>query len=238
MEFISIIIIFVILVGIVLLFDIVRTIMLLRKTGVLMKKAIPFSRTVVNAQTNILVLGDSTMVGTGSEDPKNTTAGRLGSMYPNATITNISENGLKIAGLLEKIKTIDTTQKFDIILIQIGANDIIRFTSIKNIEEGIQKVLAWTIANSNKVIFLHSGNVGDSKFFPWYINALLSKRSYEVRDIYIKQAQATGAHYINLIDSSLTKVVLENPNEYYANDFLHLNDKGYGLWFDEIQKEL
>jgi lysophospholipase L1-like esterase len=54
----------------------------------------------------------------------------------------------------------------------------------------------------------------------------------------MRVASSTGASYVDLIDSNASKLLRENPYEYYAGDLLHLSDAGYGLWFDEIKKKL
>jgi lysophospholipase L1-like esterase len=251
----------IVLIVLQLSWDIPRTYFLLKNTDELEAQSVPFSRIVSNAPMRILVLGDSTAVGTGSARPGDSTAGRLGALYPNAEVVNLAVNGLKIGGLLKILASMEaeqnTKQHFDIVLIQIGANDIIKLTPMKNIDDGIAQVL--TIAKgltdvgtgatsgstagvdvraSGKVILLHSGDIGQALFFPWYLRAFYSHRSYEVRDIYEKEARAHGAQYVDLIDSPAATLLEQDPGRYYADDFLHLNGEGYGLWFAEIKRYL
>lgn len=85
---------------------------------------------------------------------------------------------------------------------------------------------------------LHSGDVGDAKFFPWFVRPLFSKRSREVREMYKKEVHDRDASYVDLIASSISQTLRENPRRYYASDWLHLSGDGYGLWMQEIQKFL
>ena len=213
----------------ILAYDSIRMYFLFQKTLELEKNFKPFENINSSASMRILVLGDSTAVGTGSSNNIYSTAGRLSSMYPTAEVINISENGLKIAGLNQMLKKI--SGRFDIVVIQIGANDIIRLTGLSSVDLELQKLLTETKAISNKVIILHSGNIGESNFFPWYLKSILSSRSHKVRDIYIKNTEQYGASYVNLIDLRLEE-------KYYASDKLHLNDEGYGIWFAEIMKKV
>ncbi len=221
----------ILLLAIVVLFayDGIRMMLLFRNTVKLEERVVPFDKLNPQAKMRILVLGDSTAFGTGVTDTKFSTAGRLYSAYPQAELINMSENGLKLKGLNELIKDVDT--HFDIIVIQIGANDIIRITPRDAMEKELQKLLAKTKSLGDKVVILHSGDIGESKFFPIYVRRLLTTKTKQVREMYIKNAEAYGASYVDLFN-------VELPQDKYASDKLHLTDEGYGIWFDEIMKKL
>jgi lysophospholipase L1-like esterase len=182
-------------------------------------------------------LGDSTAVGVGAKNPDKSTAGRLGALYPSAEVRTIAKSGLKIDGLIDLLPTIPEAS-FDIILIQIGANDIIQLTRMDDIEKGIHTIVEDATRRGKKVIILHSGNIGEATMFPWYAQALFAHRSFAVRAIYKKEAIDSGVSYVDLIDSPVGVLLQEDSKRYYANDMLHLSDGGYGLWFDEIKKSL
>lgn len=227
-----------ILVLIALAVGILNIYLFVQKTKILIKNAVPFERNLPNPEMKILVLGDSTAFGTGSEKPELTTAGRLGSLYPQASVTNLAVNGLRLEGLLKIISKLDEKEHYSIILVQIGANDIIRLTKMKKIEERVNKVFEKLSNKTDSLIILHSGNIGESEFFPFFLKPILSNRSYKVRDIYKKIAKEYKAHYVDLIDSPVSPIMKNNPNVYYSADKLHLSGAGYGVWFDEIKKGL
>lgn len=225
----KVILILILIIITILTYDIIRMYLLYQKTVQLENGFMAFQRIDPNAKQRILVLGDSTAVGTGSSNNIYSTTGRLSSKYPEAEVINISENGLKLSGLNERIKNV--SGHFDIIVIQIGANDIIRLTDLETIDTELDKLLTKTKTLSSKVVILHSGNIGESKFFPWYITPILTYRSKEVREIYIRKTSIYESSYVNLID-------LHVDGKYYASDKLHLNDEGYKIWFDEIMKKI
>lgn len=227
-----------ILIVVTLSFGILRMYFLVKKTKVLMKNAVPYERSLPNSDMKILVLGDSTAVGTGSEKNTETTSGRLAELFPQADVKTIAQNGLKIEGLLEKMETLDPNEKYSIILVQIGANDIMKLTSMKDIEKGIDTVVDRLSKQTDKLIFMHSGNIGDSEFFPFYLQPILTYRTTKVREIYMKTAEKYKAYYVDVIGSDIPSIIEKDPNAYYANDYLHLTGAGYGLWFDEIRKGL
>lgn len=233
----SILIICAIIVGI-LIVDGIRVYARIQKSSVLVAKSNPFEQHVTTPTSRILVLGDSTAVGTGAMSNEDSTAGRLAKLYPQAEIVNKAVNGLKISGLLDILATIPADTHFDLVLIQIGANDIIRLTSQDEIATGIEKVLVRAKSLSDTVIVLHSGDIGEAPFFPWYVRPLYHYRSLKVRDIYINATRKTGTSYVDLVTSSVGAKLKNNPDFYYAPDSLHLSGEGYGLWFEEIKKHL
>jgi lysophospholipase L1-like esterase len=231
-----------IMVGIVavigLVFSVGRSFMLAGQSKLLVKNAVLYERKISSAPMRILVLGDSTAFGVGAENADFSTAGRLGNLYPEAEVVNLSVSGLKIGGLNKILLNVDDSERFDIVLIQIGANDIIRFTSNEEIEMGIKAVLQRAGRFGGKVIVLHSGDVGGAKFFPWFARPFLTHKSQEVRGIYIRVVGDHNASYVDLMSSPADTLLLADPPRYYAKDYLHLSGEGYGLWFDEIKKAL
>lgn len=220
-----------ILIAVILAYDALRMYFLFRKTLAIESQTTAFSRSTGSGM-RILVLGDSTAVGTGSARAEDSTAGRLAAKYPDAEVVNLAENGMKIDGLLKTMTMGPIVGPYDIVLVQIGANDIIRLTPMKKFETGIRSVLEQSrqlAGPDGKVIVLHSGDIGEAKFFPWYVRPLLSKRSRSVRELYMKSAPGYGASYVDLFNL---------PQNHYASDLLHLTGEGYGLWFDEINKKL
>jgi lysophospholipase L1-like esterase len=220
------------------IFDANKMFLLVKKSELLIADTEPFERKIPLAPMTILVLGDSTAYGTGSEKNELSTAGRLGHLYPEASIKNLAVNGLRLAGLLDLISNLPVKEHYDLVLVQIGANDIIRLTKMNDIRRDAESVFKELSLKTDKLVILHAGDIGDVQFFPLYLSPILSKRSKEVRDVYQSLAIKYKANYVNLIDSPVSKKLRSDPEKYYANDLLHLSGEGYGLWFDEIEKTL
>ncbi|MCB9771883.1 MAG: hypothetical protein H6754_04980 [Candidatus Omnitrophica bacterium] len=197
----------------------------------------PFQRNIPNASLKVLFLGDSTAVGSGSQTPETSTSGWFSKDFPNASIENISENGIKISALIPKLDQLKSDH-YDIVIMHIGGNDIIRLTSSKKIESDIRTVINFLKPRAKQIIFLHSGDIGKSKFFIWPFNLIISARSYNMRKIYKKVAEDTGTNYVDLIAMETSKTFAAKPEEYYAPDQLHLTGKGYRLWYDMIRAQI
>lgn len=198
---------------------------------------IPFERHLAHPKMRILVAGDSTAVGTGAATSSESTAGRLGAYYPEAELTNLSENGLKLEGLEKKLQTL--SGHFDLALIQIGANDTVQLTPMEKIEERINTVLRVTQPLATKVIVVTSGNIGLSPVFKWPVSMYLSSRAKEVRDIYMKAIAAyPNASYVDLYKEKGEDIFIKNVPKYYAKDLFHPSSDGYAVWFEGIEKKL
>lgn len=201
------------------------------------KKASRFEQHPTQPTIKILVAGDSTGVGTGATMPEDSTAGQLGKKYPTADITNISQNGLKLEGLESKLK--NTEQTYDLILIQIGANDIVQQTDNKKIEETLNSVLQRATSKSKKVILLTAGNVGLSPVFKSPISNILTFKTKEVRNIFIKTVtQYPTVTYVDLFKEKSEDIFITDVKKYYAADRFHPSSEGYKVWFTEIEKSL
>lgn len=197
----------------------------------------PYTQNPAQPTMKILVAGDSTGFGTGASKPEDSTAGQLGQKYPTASIENISENGLKLEGLETKLK--NTNSEYDLILIQIGANDIVKQTDNKKIEEKLNSVLQLASSKSKKVIVLTAGNVGLSPVFKWPVSNMITQKTKEVREIFITTVEKyPSVSYIDLFKEKSEDIFITDVSKYYAADRFHPSSEGYKVWFTEIEKSL
>lgn len=232
-------IITIVLVAIVVMavIDGVRVYLLIKKGEKIAKDAKTFERPMPGAPMRILVAGDSTAVGTGVTDPKDSIAGRLAQKYPTAEVVNVSINGLKLQGLVDLLAT-KNLGHFNLVVAQIGANDILRFTPLSEVERSLKTVLGRLTDLGDTVVILHSGNVGKAPFFPWYVRPFYSRRTMAVREIYLEETNRFQATYVDLATKKMDDLFANDPKRYYAPDYLHLTGEGYGLWYQAIIEAL
>lgn len=196
---------------------------------------IPYEQHFATSSMKILVAGDSTGVGTGAEDNQQSTAGRIGKDFPHADIKNISENGLKLEGLRNKLESLPDEQ-YDLIVIQIGANDIVGRTSYKEIESQLNDVLDISGGFSKKIVVLTSGNIGLSPVFKFPVSTFMMHRTRAVRDIFLDQiGDRAGIDYVDLFKNKEEDPFGKNVEHYYATDFFHPNGEGYGVWYEQMR---
>lgn len=186
----------------------------------------------------ILVAGDSTGVGTGASDSKDSIAGRTGQELPEASITNISENGLTLSELSKKLAA-HSESGYDLVVLQIGANDVVGMTSMKNVAAELNRVLDQAEEKSNKVMVLTAGNIGLCPIFRWPLSALITARTLSVRKIFMNAAGSReNVEYVDLFENAKDDVFNTDIPKYYAKDRFHPSSDGYGVWFLKVRPVL
>lgn len=214
-----------------------RTFLLLQRSRSLAKNSNSFQTKNPDARLKIIFLGDSTAVGTGAADPWDSVAGRFGKDYPGAYIVNLGKNGNRVKNLAEEFDP-EAYRDFNLVVIQAGGNDILRFTPLKDLEKYLNALLGKAKQASEQVLVLHSGNIGLAPFFPRPFGWIWSYRTQQVREIYRKIAAAHGAVYVDLYAERKDDPFLKDIQKFYAPDFLHASGEGYGIWYEKIREAM
>lgn len=183
----------------------------------------------------ILVMGDSTAVGTGANNPANSVAGRLGKDFPNAQIINRAENGMKTEQLLGRLDEFLQDEKYDLVIIHIGANDVLRFNHMDKIKQNMDKIINKSLTRTHSLALFTSGNIGEAELIPWFARTVMSQRSKELRNFGLSlDSERDNVTYVDLY----YKEADIPDSQFYAEDKLHLSDKGYGFWYRELKAAL
>lgn len=198
------------------------------------RKAVPFTRYCENPTTKVLVIGDSTALGTGVTDPKHSIPGRLCSEFPNLFVENYAKNGLRTFELLELMNTLPSNH-YDIIMIHIGGMDVMQFKNIEKTGERLKKILirAQEIA-SKGVILVSIPNVTLAPMLWFPVSFLYEHRMKKARDIFKKIALEQRVSYVDLYHETSDPLIKEGV-AHYAIDKIHPNNTGYGLWYERIR---
>jgi len=229
-----------IIIGIVLLFvgyHALRFRLLINKGIAISAAAVPFQHDTVGASMRILVMGDSSAVGTGSVRPEDSVAGRIAAYYPEAEVLNFGVNGLRVAGLNEKLNN-PPPGEFDLVVLQIGGNDITHRTPIADVEKNLREVLQKAKKLADTVIILHTGDLGKAPIWPPLIGRYITKQTLVLRDMYLRVVPEMGATYVDLYGARVDDTFAKDLYRYYGVDQFHLSGDGYGVWFEEIKKVL
>ncbi len=207
-----------------------------RASRELMQVETAYKKETEDYAKTILVLGDSTGAGVGAATPEESVAGRL-SMYVGAThVENYAVSGAETHNLPEQIAKAKLP-RYDLILIQIGGNDILWLRRPKKSAEELKMALQ-KLPEADQVIVLTAGNVGGATIFPPPIRPFHTWRNQAFHREFAKASSVTGATYVNLYEPPHLDPFLDNPELYLAEDGLHPSSEGYKLWFGKVQKAL
>ena len=183
----------------------------------------------------LLVVGDSTAVGTGAGSPSLSVAGRLANAFPALHIDNRAADGALTEDVLRQLRR-EPPARFDAILIQTGGNDILRLTELSRLRRVTQELFDAARAQAKHVIMMSTGDVGQAPAFPWPLDAWYSRRTRDVRALFMELAAANTIDYVDLFDPSADNPFRRAPQKYYARDGLHPSASGYGAWFARLME--
>lgn len=203
------------------------------KTFLLIARVSPYEQPGGGAGS-IYVIGDSTGYGTGATRSADSVAGRLGNDYTWYRIQNNSVNGRLIAGALEAANTL--SGEYDLILLQIGANDLIAGRSVEAVVADMQQLIDTTRSHAAHVIVLSSGNIGAVPAFSGEDAARLERASRQYTRSMLELANRyQDVNYVPLFDEPSEDPFVADPDRYTAIDGLHPTSAGYAIWYEKAQ---
>ena len=194
----------------------------------------PFQHTPPNATLRLLIVGDSTGVGTGASSPQASLAGLLAQAYPRLRIDNRARDGATFEGVVQQLQADDA--RYDVVLIQAGGNDVIRLRGAGAMRDDIDRAVAIAAARAGRVLVMPAGNVGNAPFFFPPLSSLMTTRAERLHGFIQAAAQRHGAIYINLFQAPENDPFVQKPG-LHARDGLHPSDAGYQVWFDELSRQ-
>jgi lysophospholipase L1-like esterase len=184
----------------------------------------------------LLVVGDSTGVGTGATRPSASVAGLLGMAYPRLLVHNHARDGARFDAVPDQLAAAIGYQGYDVVLIQAGGNDVIRGTDIAALAQVLD--LSFSLAKARLLpggvaIVQPAGNVGNAAFFLPPLSQLMRQRALELHTAVRRAAARHGVVFVNLYQEAAQDPFVQRP-QLHAADGLHPSDAGYRVWRDEL----
>lgn len=198
----------------------------------------PFQQQPSAPALHLLVVGDSTGVGTGATVPAHSLAGLLGSAYPRLRIVNRSRDGARFAEMPAQLAQAagQPPGGWDLILVSAGGNDVMRGTDHAALAAAIDRSLAEAharLAPGGLLMVQPPGNVGHAPFFFPPVSVWMNRRSADLHAAVRMAADRHGAVMVTMARSRDADPFVLHP-ELNARDGLHPSDAGYRVWRDEL----
>lgn len=199
----------------------------------LARRSEPFQQHPAAPAKRLLVVGDSTAVGTGASSSASSLVGLVAKRHPDWYIENRARDGAKFSQVLDQLGGDGT---FDMVLIQAGGNDVIRLVDLDALNRTIEQVTAAARRRAGAVILMPAGNVGNAPFFFAPMSWWMTQRSRQMHQFVSESAKRNGALYVRLFHERDDDPFVKSP-ELNARDGLHPSDAGYAVWFEELSRQ-
>ena len=180
----------------------------------------------------LLVVGDSTAVGTGASAPQDSVPGLIGQQHPQWRIDNLAANGAKFADVIEQLES--APSGYDMVLVLAGGNDVIRFTSQDTLRAQVQQTAALAKTKGETVVLMPCGNVGHAPFFWPPLSWAMSRRSEKLHALVRGVAADEQLRYVSLLKPREQDPFVLHSQELNAADGLHPSSAGYREWYRQL----
>lgn len=195
----------------------------------------PLQQQPAEPRLTLLVVGDSTAVGTGASAPQASLAGLMAASHPQLAIENRSADGARFEDLPAQLAAA-IEHRYDLVLVQAGGNDVIRLTSEDALRRAVDETLTRAKALAPQVIVMPAGNVGNAPFFHAPVSWLMTRRARTLHAAVREAASAHGAVFVNLFFEKADDPFVKNP-ALHASDGLHPSDAGYRSWWGSLRQQ-
>ncbi len=188
---------------------------------------------------NYLVLGDSTSIGQGADYQAGIAIGTAKHLAQKGTVSMIN---LGVSGARSKdvqlLQLPKITQKPDVVLIAIGANDVTHITPLGMVKQSLQATTeALVKLNCNvKIVFTGSPAMGSVHRFPQPLRLVAGYRANQVNRIFTSLNDQYSTTLAPL--AAKTGTAFAEDISLSAQDKFHPSAAGYALWVDVLNKSL
>lgn len=198
----------------------------------LARDATPYTAHPHQPTRKILVVGDSTAVGTGAATPAESLPGLIGQHHPQWLIDNLAANGAKFGDVVQQLER--AASGYDLVLVLAGGNDVIRLTPEDTLAPQIQQTVELARQKGQHVVVMPCGNVGHAPFFAPPVSWLMSRRAVALHGMVKVATAAQQVRYVSLLKPKDQDPFISRSKELNAADGLHPSSAGYAEWYREL----
>ena len=195
--------------------------------------AVVFERRAEAHVATVLVIGDSTGVGTGAARPEDSIAGQLAAQFPDVGIVNRARNGARTRDAIQQLVDAGAA-RYDLVLVHVGGNDVLRRTPLRALTPQVDALVLRARRLSDHVVVTTTPNVGLVPAFAPPVSWWLTRRSRAVCALFEAAARRHGAHYVNFYHPRATDPFSREPQRFFAEDLLHPSTDCYRYVYRDL----
>lgn len=197
------------------------------------KSTVPFTQRPTHPSRHILIVGDSIGVGVGASSPSLSLAGRIGQLFHQAQVSNLSLSGAT-AEMAFKYLSAQNLDHYDLIILSMGGMDTVSFTKFSKFEKNFRYLLDLLNSHSKAVALLLPYKTPKLPMYRFPSSPVLAWRVKRVRKISKKVADEKK---VIILPDTFDRVLNDKEHNFFL-DKSHPNDQGYKLWFEDLESSL
>ena len=183
-------------------------------------------------------LGDSTVVGEGATSAAGALPSHVqdGLGRPDAALTVLAVSGARAVDVLVHQVPKVAAAHPDLVLVEVGANDTIRFTGAGDFQRAYE-TLVRALPRGVPVVLLGVPDMGSIARFAQPLRAVAGRRGRHLDAVVRRVAADTGAVYVDIAGPT-GPPFRRDPGRYFSADDFHPSGAGYGLWAEAVLRVL
>ena len=138
-------------------------------TELLKAHTVPYSNESDDTKKTLLVIGDSTAVGIGASTTTDSIPSLVAKKISATYTENYAISGSVVSSLASQIKNAKRAH-YSLILVQIGANDIVARHDVIQITNDLKKILIELSKRGDRIVVVTAGNIGGAPAIPFLLH--------------------------------------------------------------------
>lgn len=182
-------------------------------------------------------LGDSTAAGAGATSPASAIPQRVArGLDRPVDLTVLAVSGARIEDVLEDQLPRMPELVPHVVLVSIGANDVVHVTTRGAFRERYLELLD-RLPKGSIVVLLGVPDMGAPPRFAQPLRSVVEVRGEQLEDIAREVAEAAGAVYVDIAGETGSEM-RSDTDRYFSEDHYHPSDEGYRLWAQAVLEQL
>lgn len=188
----------------------------------------PYQRRATEGRRRVLVVGDSTGVGVGAAEATDSVAGLLAAECGHAELVNLSVSGSCIVDVPRQLQQLaGDAGPFDLVLLHIGGNDIMRMPKLATLEPLAEALLVGLLKVGRRVVWLGPGDVGVAPLFRPPFSWWLSRRTRQACELFHSVAARHGVEYVGFHGEPHRELFAQDRERFFSADGIHPSSHAY-----------
>jgi lysophospholipase L1-like esterase len=186
------------------------------------------------------VLGDSTAAGRGADYERGIavrTATDLAGRH-RVTMTNFAVSGARARDVLVDQVPGAERLKPDVVLISMGANDVIHLTAIRSVRTDLRAIVRRLRAANAAVAIVITGSpdMRNPPRIPRLLRPIAGWRAAQINRMFMAEADAEHLTFAPIARE--TGPLFRDDKSLFDSDAFHPNDRGYATWIPTLDRAL